>query len=356
MMFPLLITLQILSSIDCQSTAQRYPIFWDRAPSSLSEYPLTTSGCSSANQSDSCPLIDPWKYLDRLGLYKILIDSTSPWMPFVSSSSNISNILFGLPCQFSWQFQSNRLFSNGTNEVSSNSWWASANYYLSVIPFLAAVDTGLISSRRFRLLPREGFCSTIDQCFAQIPEAMFRWRSFFLGLLRTDSCRTGSMNERVIDRCYLAPLWAAHIATIQNALPLIASKVSQLPSINEQRFGLGWAHLVDFIGKSRKNTNLLETFKYQDEFLPPRMLTDADHPPHAPDFSEDVNRALQLLFFIRDQWYPRLTRIWKQATCNFEARLEAQKVLETMAKSLPDAVDHFGRARVKSMLFPCDAR
>lgn len=344
-MFSLLL---IFLPVVCSTT--RYPLFWDRAPSSFSDYPLT-GNCSS---NDLCPLIDPWKYLDRLGLYKMLIASTSPWMPFVSSSSNVSNILFGLPCQFSWQFESNRLFSNGTNEISPDSWWASANYYLSVIPFLAAVDVGLIEQRKFLLLQHEEFCSTVEQCFDQIPEAMFRWREFFLSLTRTNSCRFDPTTDRGIDQCYLGAMWSAHVATIENALPLIASKVSRLPSKNEELFGLGWAHMVDFIGKSRKNTNLTETFKYQDNFLPGRMLTDGDHPPHCPDLSNDVNRALEILFGIRDQWYPELTRLWKEATCNFEARLEAQAVLETMAKSTFEAVGHYGQARLKSIIYPCD--
>ncbi|CAF2411253.1 unnamed protein product [Rotaria sp. Silwood2] len=84
-----------------------YPSLWHTVPSSLTEYPLENDSSSQYR------LTDPWFYPHRLGLYKILISSTTPLMPFCSSS-NASNILFALPSQFGWQFDSNRLFTNGT--------------------------------------------------------------------------------------------------------------------------------------------------------------------------------------------------------------------------------------------------
>ncbi|CAF4357365.1 unnamed protein product, partial [Adineta steineri] len=106
-----------------------YPTLWQTVPESLTEYPLVDDDYNSSQYR----LIDPWFYPHRLGLYKILINITTPLMPFCSSS-NASNILFALPSQFGWQYDSNRLFTNGTLNISLNSWWASANYYLSVIP------------------------------------------------------------------------------------------------------------------------------------------------------------------------------------------------------------------------------
>ena len=135
----------------------QFPSFWREAPSSLNDYPLS-------NDSSESRLIDPWFYPHRLGLYKIIIDVTSPLMPFCSlSSTNVHNILFGPASQFGWQFDSNRLFTNDTMEISTNSWWASANYYISVIPFIAAVDVGLIQQGPFRIIKRENFCSNFDR-------------------------------------------------------------------------------------------------------------------------------------------------------------------------------------------------
>ncbi|CAF2523047.1 unnamed protein product [Rotaria sp. Silwood2] len=72
----------------------------------------------------------------------MLIDTTTRLMPFCSS--NATDILFGLASQLGWQFDSNRLFSNGTRNISTDSWWGSVNYYLSVISFIAAADAGVI--------------------------------------------------------------------------------------------------------------------------------------------------------------------------------------------------------------------
>lgn len=331
-----------------------YPFLWDEAPSSLNDYPLIKN-CSSLDQSinGSCRFINPWNYLDRLGLYKILTIQTTPLMPF-SSVDNRTNILFGLPSQFSWQYRSNRLFSNKTLNVSTGSWWGSANYYLSVIPFLAAVSAGIIQQEPFILMKAEDFCTTIVECVRQTPAAMAGWINFFSLLSQPTYCPTSEFDDRIIDRCYLGPMWSAHIASIQSALPIIVSKLALLPSTTERRFALAWGNLVDFIGRSRKNTNLIETDKYQDKFLPSRLLRENDHPPHCPDLPYTVNKGLEFFLAAHDDWYPELKRLWQRPTCNFEARREAQQVLETVALSKTEALSYYLEALFNAYHFPCD--
>ena len=350
----LLQTLLLLVTSSALPIDDMLPTSWTLAPSSLADYPWTNECTTSSNATvDKCRLIDPWNYDDRLGLYKMMIDATTPLMPFCSSS-NVWNILFGLASQFSWQFDSNRLFSNGTRQVSTSSWWGSANYYLSVIPFLAAVDVGLIEQGPFRIVQRDNFCSTSSQCFAQTPQAMLAWRRFFSNLILAKKCGDIQDDTRAIDQCYLAPMWSAHISSIESALPLIQSKLLLLPSSNEQRFAMSWANLVAFIAMSRKNTNLPETDRYQREFLPQRLLTDADHPPHCLDMSRNVNDALALLFSIRLSWYEPLKVLWKPATCNFEARQDAQRVLETVAVHKFTASAFYLKAVQNSLKYECD--
>ncbi|CAF0863173.1 unnamed protein product [Adineta steineri] len=344
-MFLLIITIYLV--IISSNANERLPKLWNEAPSSISDYPFVK------NNSTASHLINPWLYLDRLGLYKILIITTTPLMPFCSLS-NASNILFGLPAQFSWQFDSNRLFSNGTQQISTDSWWASANYYLSVIPFLAAVDVGIIQQGSFQIVKQGNFCSNSDECFRQVPEAMIKWRQFFSNLSQPNYCKNDHIDDRIIDKCYLNLMWSAHVASIEHALPLIASKVSLLPSYNEQQFGLGWANIVDFLGMSRENTNLSKVNTYQDEFFPERMLTANDKPPHCSDLSKTVNQALELLFSIREEWFPELRILWKRATCNFESRQDAQHVIETVAISKSTAAAYYSEAILKSYLHKCD--
>ena len=351
----LLLTLLVAESlVIIIRTEQLLPSLWEKAPSSIVEYPLTYNCSTNFNNTNTpCHLIDPWNYLNRLGIYKILISSASTIMPFCSSS-NVSNILFGLASQFGWQYDSNRLFTNGSYQISNDSWWASVNYYLSVIPFLAAVDIGLIRQNSFRIVQRGAFCSDSDQCNRQVPEAMNKWRLFFTNISQPNFCPTAELDEKAIDHCYLGPMWSAHMASIESALPLVNSTLALLPSHNEQFFGLGWANLVGMVAMSRENTNLTNVNQYQREFLPRRILTDDDHPPHCPDLPVTVNRWLELLFSIPIDLYPTLKNIWKDATCNYAARRDSQLVMQTVVLSMPRAIEYFTEALAKSTIFPCD--
>jgi uncharacterized Fe-S cluster protein YjdI len=332
----------IAVSIQADDHEISYPSLWETVPSSLNEYPLV-------NDSSQYRLIDPWFYPHRLGLYKILIDVTTPLMPFCSSS-NASNILFALPSQFGWQFDSNRLFTNGTLNISLDSWWASANYYLSVIPFLAALDVGLISQESFRIVQYGNFCSNSRECLRQVPKAMKQWQNFFIHLQQSDK----TTNDKIIDNDYLGPMWLAYKSSIEDALPLIESKLSLLPSNLERLFGYGWARLINLIAMTRKNTNLYETIKNQRSFLPRRMLLDNDRQIQSNDLPELVNKSLEVLFTFRFHWLSHLEKIWEKLTCNYESRVYAQYALESMATSKLLALKHLGRAILNAFIFQCD--
>ncbi|CAF1082522.1 unnamed protein product [Adineta steineri] len=322
-----------------------YPTLWQTVPESLTEYPLVDDD----NSSSQYRLIDPWFYPHRLGLYKILINITTPLMPFCSSS-NASNILFALPSQFGWQYDSNRLFTNGTLNISLNSWWASANYYLSVIPFLAAIDVGLIPYESFRIVQYENFCSNSIQCFKQVAKAMEQWHKFFIHLQQSHK----NIDDRILDNDYLGPMWLAYEASIENALPLIQSKLSYLPSNVERLFGYSWGRLINLIAMTRKNTNLYETIKNQRTFLPRRMLLESDRLTQTNDLPELVNKSLQVLFSFRFDWLTYIEKIWSKLTCNYEARIYAQYTLESMATSKFLALKYLTQAMINAILFQCD--
>jgi hypothetical protein len=84
------------------------------------------------------------------------------------------------------------------------------------------------------------------------------------------------------------------------------------------------------------------------------MLRNDDQPPHCPDLPQTVNQALEFLFSIRTEWYPEMTKLWKEATCNYESRQDAQHVLETVAISKITAATYYSEAVIKAHLFPCD--
>lgn len=338
--------LLISSRIGAENVASgevHYPPLWHSAPATLADYPLVNDSSSSYRS------IDPWYYPHRLGLFKILIEVTTPLMPFCSGS-NASNILFALPSQFGWQFDSNRLFTNGTLTISTSSWWASANYYLAVVPFLAAMDVGLIAREPFRIVSHEHFCTDSAECAQQVPRAMAQWWRFFTLLQQSDK----DTNDRIIDQRYLAPLWQAYKASISDALPLVESKLAFLPSNVERLFGSAWARLINLIALTRKNTNLYETLKNQQAFLPHRMLLDSDRLLEPNDLPELVNKSLKLLFSFRFDWLAQIEAVWEKLTCNYEARVYAQRTLESMAKSKFVAMKSLSRAFINALVFQCD--
>lgn len=327
---------------NCSQTDQiTYPPMWNNVPSNLNEYPI----------ENSTRIIDPWLYSHRLGLYKILISTTNPLMPFCSIS-NASNILFGLPSQFGWQYKSNRLFSNGTLNISVSSWWASGNYYLSVVPFLAAVDAGLISQQNFRIIRRENFCINQIECSQQAPNAMKQWRKFFARLQRIKT----NFNDESLDQDYLGPLWRAYKASIDEALPIIQAKFDGLPSNLERLFAYGWSHLLNLIAMTRKNTNLYETLKNQRRFLPHRLLRETDRNNFSTDLSSTVMQSLEVLFTFRYERLSTIEKFWQKLTCNYQGRIYCQRILELLAKSKLQAFKTFVFALVNAIFFQCDHR
>ncbi|CAF1520059.1 unnamed protein product, partial [Rotaria sordida] len=318
--FLLFISIHINAITICNNEID-YPPLWQNVPSSLTEYPLVNNATSQYR------LIDPWFYPHRLGLYKILINMTTPLMPFCSLS-NASNILFALPSQFGWQYNSNRLFTNGTLNMSLNSWWAAANYYLSIIPFLAAIDVGLIPQESFHIIQHENFCSNSIECLHQAPKSMKQWQIFFIHLQHLHkNINDTIIDNRIIDSLYLRPLWLAYKASIDDASSLVESKKTLLPSNLERLFCSGWARLLNLIAMARKNTNLYETIKNQHAFLPYRMLLDSDRLTHFNDFPESVKKSLECVVSFRFDWLSYIAKISKKLTCNYEARIYAQYTL-----------------------------
>lgn len=326
-----------------------YPPHWDQAPSSLEDFPLVNDSSSQYR------LIDPWNYIHRLGLYKILISITTPMMPF-SASSNASNILFALPAQFGWLFRSNRLFTNNTMNISTNSWWGSANYYLSVVPFLVAMDLGLIKEEPFRIVRQENFCTNFSECLEQIPDAIMGWHKFFVHIKESTSCiENENIDNRIIDKCYLVFMWAAYKSSIYNSLPLVRSKLNHLPTSVEKSFGLSWAKLINLISMTRKNTNLYETMTNQRKFLPFRMLLESDRTADAKDLPDSVNRSLKVLFSFRFDWLSFIEKVWGRITCNYEGRVYAQRTLDIMGESRIRALRYLAIATTNALTHKCDS-
>uniref|UniRef100_A0A673TMY5 Protein LEG1 homolog n=1 Tax=Suricata suricatta TaxID=37032 RepID=A0A673TMY5_SURSU len=162
-----------------------YPPLWKESPGQFSDYKIENGKY----------IINLWLYPERLGMYKILLNKTAKYFAKFSPE-NEQNILWGLPVHHGWQYQTGRLADPTQSTdcgqkpenhlcISVDSWWADLNYYLSAMPFLAAVDSGImgISSDNVTFLPppkdQMNFCYNVSGCHSSFPEAMRKWNEFY---------------------------------------------------------------------------------------------------------------------------------------------------------------------------------
>src|SRR5215207_6375518 len=77
----------------------------------------------------------------RLAMYRQLIESTNPRGTYGTNAE--LNPFWGYASQLAWQHRSGRLGTT-PNVVERDSWWGACNYALSVIPYVAAMQLGIV--------------------------------------------------------------------------------------------------------------------------------------------------------------------------------------------------------------------
>ncbi|KAM3932701.1 protein LEG1 homolog [Leptodactylus fuscus] len=305
---------------------ESYPPMWELVPESLNNFTIHNDTVT----------INPWDYLQRMALYKILLNVTAPFLD-MKEPDNKKNVLWGLPLQLGWQMRTGRLqvpskmHSEDQTSISAKSWWACMNYYLAVIPFLAAADAGLFEGFPYGIVItqpdefRYDFCYSIEGCRSTSTKAMDEWKTFF-EVIRTLSSDVAKEEDNI-----LSYMWRAHVQSINVALPRCSSRL-QYFSGPEGSFGQDWATAVEFLAAAYFPTDFQSTNEFQ-RFLPPRVLAVTDKAPHIPDFSEQQNRVLSILHAIHQTNTITggfLLRLWKKAMCSEEGRIAGQKLLQNM--------------------------
>lgn len=254
----------MVTILACVCCSVVYPPGWHQAPSRLEDF----------KERDTY-VINPWLYLHRLGAYRIMVEQTAASMESFGPD-NSGNILWGLPLQFGWQFSSERTrdlsnitscgFSPGDQCISYRSWWASMNYYLSIVPFL-----GMIHAQYFKVLPSSIhiispdhdahlYCNDFQSCNKIHPLLVTRWSEFFT-LLKNESVRRGLSTSALKDK-YLTAMWRAHVQSIDTALPLFKGRQAWL-SKAEDSLGTDWANVVQFIAATHFSTDNKNTVTNQ---------------------------------------------------------------------------------------------
>ncbi|NWH30694.1 LEG1H protein, partial [Chloropsis hardwickii] len=318
-----------------------YPPLWDLAPENLLDFPV----------KDNKIVISAWNYRDRLGVYKSLLNASAKYFG-AFGPQNSGNILWGLPLQHGWQFRTGRLadpsgvtscgYENGEPQCQSvRSWWSCMNYYLSIIPFLGAVEAGLFGQLPYEIeiLPpeeqKDDFCYSVKDCWSRMPKLMEDWKAFFEYLLSTEhkTVNSASLSSFKLDDA-LGLMWKAHTSSIAYALPKFRDSLKHL-SDPEANFGEDWANAVDFIAATHFSTDFLTTNEFQ-AFLPQRMLVEGDALPPISDFSPEQNTvlvSLRTLHKANKLTGGLLLKLWKKAMSTEAGRKMGRKLIERLASS-----------------------
>ncbi|XP_055455416.1 protein LEG1 homolog [Psammomys obesus] len=266
-----------------------YPAVWEESPEQLSDY----------RSEDGQHIMNPWEVTERMGMYRILLKQTAPYFARYAPE-NEQNLLWGLPLQFGWQYKTGRLADpTGMIDcsyeladhlcVSVDSWWADINYYLSVIPFLAAVGSGIlgISSDQIVILPppsdQRRFCYTVSGCRSAFPETMDSWNAFFQYMQTPSSDFDGLLEH----------LWAAHTSSLDSSLSTFVDRYDYYPD-QEVNFQKNWAIAVNYLAAARLPTTLRRSHGLQ-KGLPPHILLYTDIAPFISDFTPLQNKVLLML-------------------------------------------------------------
>ncbi|NXY01391.1 LEG1H protein, partial [Pteruthius melanotis] len=312
-----------------------YPPLWDLAPENLLDFPV----------KDNKIVISAWNYQERLGVYKSLLKASAKYFG-AFGPQNSGNILWGLPLQHGWQFRTGRLadpsgvtscgYENGEHLCQSvRSWWSCMNYYLSIIPFLGAVEAGLFGQlpNEIEILSpeeqKDDFCYSVkDCCLCPFCSLLLQY------LLSTEGKAVSSATFSFKLDDALGLMWKAHTTSIAYGLPKCQDRLKYL-SDPEANFGKDWANAVDFIGATHFRTDLPTTNKFQ-AFLPQRMLVEGDVLPSISDFSPQQNKVLvsmRALHKANKLTGGLLLKLWQKVMSTEAGREIGRKLIEGLTSS-----------------------
>ncbi|KAK6297341.1 protein LEG1 homolog [Coregonus clupeaformis] len=314
-------------------TENGLPILWDQAPSQLSVLP----------QVDNVVTINPWNYLQRMSLYRILVGSTDKYMACMGTNETDSP-LWSLPLQLAWKLRSGRLVDpTGATAcgqegdpmcISANSWWACVNYYLSVIPFLAAVQKGLIGDGLIQVQVQapaeaaEDYCTSYTDCSAKYPDLMAKWEEFFQTLKDVSASEISDFAKR--DQI-LGAFWAGETLSLNTASSSCKAKMSYYSS-PEVAFANTWMNAADYMAATYFQSNLNNSVLFMRS-LPSRVLQEGDSAPNIDDLSTEENHTLYIFSWMTSMnriLMGSLVKMWRSAMCSDKAREKGRELLQNL--------------------------
>ena len=185
----------------------------------------------------------------RLAMYRSLIERTNPRKAL--GAHDELHPLWGYVAQLAWQQRSGRL-GTGDDRILGQSWWGGMNYALSVVPYWAAMQEGVVPALALPEPP------------LKFSRAVVVWRTAV------------KMMMAYVADADLEPLrreiWEAHLASIDAGEREHFSRRLELPPL-ERRFSLGWTRMVELFAAAAWRTDLPRVIALGDT-LPSKVLVD----------------------------------------------------------------------------------
>uniref|UniRef100_A0A3P9KY90 Protein LEG1 homolog n=1 Tax=Oryzias latipes TaxID=8090 RepID=A0A3P9KY90_ORYLA len=306
------------------------PILWTQTASQVTELP-TLNGIVTPN---------PWNYLQRMSLYRLLVAATDPFTEYMRTNPT-DGPMWGLPLQLGWMLTSGRLVDpTGASTcglqtgdpmcISAQSWWGCMNYFTSALPFLSAAHNGLLGQDVEVQLQApdgaDGFCTTYTDCLAQYPDAMAKWDAFFQAIKVTDSPLPVAEHTDNI----LGVYWQAQMASL-SASAVCNPRQSHYSS-EEVSFANSWLNSAEYVSAVHFHSTLEKTVLFLNP-LPSRVLREGDAAPNIADLSQEENHTLSTFSWMKSIdsiLGGSLVRMWKGAMCSVATREKGRVLLEQL--------------------------
>jgi len=307
------------------------PILWAQTAGQLTDLPAENGVVTP----------DPWHYLQRMTLYRLLIGATDQYMGCMGTNATDSPI-WGLTLQLGWMLASGRL-GDPTNTttcgletgdtmcISTESWWSCVNYFVSALPFLSAAKQGLLGAgTQVQMQVPEGvtdYCTTYAACAEAYPDVMNKWDAFFQGL-KSATEPTVPNNEK--KDSLLGLYWTAQMASTY-ASAVCNTRQSHYSSV-EVTFAKSWLNSAEYVSAAHFQSSLDKSAVFITP-LPSRILKEGDVPPNIADLSTEENHTLRTFNWmssINSGLGGSLVSMWKKAMCSVETREKGRAMLEQL--------------------------
>jgi hypothetical protein len=245
---------------------------------------------------------DPLDVRARMAMYRLLIERGNPHGAL--GARDQLNPFWGYASQLAWQHRSGRLGAGWT--IDPASWWGASNYALSVVPYAAAAEIGVVPALRFEQPP------------PFYRRALALWRDTVRGMV---GLRPGDDLEPM-----RFAVWRAHLESIESAVRVTERAYRELPA-DERRFASGWLRTVELFGAAAIRTDLERIAPFAGGALPPRILGEDDPLTDLGRHERGAVRSVHALA-ARPAWRWAIElRVWRRMMRTRAARDEAEVIL-----------------------------